>query len=124
MDILTAFGGLLLVTVLVVIFYFYRNTSRVVLMLSDDLMEQTTQAVISRTTSFLEPVAAMTEMSSQLAGTKVLPFRNLTHLEYYAIQTLKTYPRISQFSVGDQAGNFLMSNRQPDGVTATKYLAD
>ncbi len=121
-DILTAFGGLLLVTVLVVIFYFYRNTTRVVLMLSDDLMEQTTQAVINRTTSFLTPVAAMTKMSSHLAGTKILPFSNLTHLEYYAIQTLNTYPQISQFLIGDQAGNYLLSNRQPHGVTATKHI--
>jgi adenylate cyclase len=121
-DILTAFGGLLLVTVLVVIFYFYRNSTRVVLMLCDDLMEQTTQAVINRTVSFLTPITDMTEMSSHLAGTKVLPFSNLARLEYYAIQTLNTYPQIAQFFIGDQRGSFLLSNRQPHGVTATKYI--
>jgi hypothetical protein len=85
-DILTAFGGLLLITVLVVIFYFYRNSTRVVLMLSDDLMEQTTQAVINRTVSFLIPIADLTEISSHLAGTRVLSSRNLAIWERYAIQ--------------------------------------
>ncbi|MGD0826928.1 MAG: adenylate/guanylate cyclase domain-containing protein [Desulfobaccales bacterium] len=122
MDILTAFGGLLLATVLVVIFYFYRNTTRVVLMLCGDLMEQTTQAVISRTTSFLEPVDAMTDMSSKLASAGVLAFRNPAGLEHYAIEVLQAYPRISTFQFGDQAGNFLLSNRQPDGITATKLI--
>jgi adenylate cyclase len=121
-DILTAFGGLLLITVLVVIFYFYRNSTRVVLMLSDDLMEQTTQAVINRTVSFLIPIVDLTEMSSRLAGTQVLPFSNLAHWERYAIQVLKTYPQITQFFIGDQQGNFLLSNRQPHGVIATKYI--
>jgi hypothetical protein len=121
-DILTAFGGLLLVTVMVVIYYFYHNTTRVVLMLSDDLMEQTTQAVINRTVSFLTPITDLTEMSSRLAGTEVLPFSNRTRLEYYAIQTLHSYPQITQFFVGDQRGNFLLAHRQPHGVTATKYI--
>lgn len=122
MDILTAFGGLLLVTVLVVIFYFYRNTTRVVLMLCDDLMEQTTQAVINRSDGFFAPVAAMTEMSSQLATAKVLPFNNVDLLEPYAIQALKSYPQIHMFLIGDQKGNFLLSNRQADGTIATKFV--
>jgi adenylate cyclase len=121
-DILTAFGGLLLITVLVVIFYFYRNSSRVVLMLSGDLMEQTTQAVINRSVSFLTPIVDLTEMSSHLAGSDVLPLSNLPRLEYYAIQTVRTYPQISQFFVGDRQGNFLMANQQPHGVVATKYI--
>ena len=103
-DILTAFGGLLLVTVLVVMFYFYRNTTRVVLMLCDDLMEQTTQTVINRTVRLSDARSRHDRNEFTLAGTKVLPFSNLTHLEYYAIQTLNTYPQIAQFIIGDQSG--------------------
>ena len=121
-DILTAFGGLLLVTVLVVIFYFYRNSTRIVLMLCDDLMEQTTQTVINRSVGFLMPVAAMTEMSSQLTTAKVLPFSNVGRLEPYAIQALNSYPQIHMFLIGDQQGNFLLSNRQADGTIATKFV--
>ena len=121
-DILTAFGGLLLVTVLVVIFYFYRNSTRIVLMLCDDLMEQTTQTVINRSVGFLMPVAAMTEMSSQLTTSKVLPFSNVGRLEPYAIQALNSYPQIHMFLIGDQKGNFLLSNRQADGTIATKFV--
>lgn len=121
-DILTAFGGLLLATVLVVIFYFDRSTTRVVSMLRDDLMERTTLAVINRTVGFLTPIAAMTEMSSQLAGAKVLPFSDLAHLEHYAIQALNNYPQVCMFLIGDEAGNFLLSNRQPDDTIATKFI--
>jgi len=121
-DILTAFGGLLLATVLVVILYFDRNTTRMVLMLCDDLMEQTTQTVINRTVSFLTPVATLTEMSSRLAGARVLPFSDWARLEHYAVHVLNTYPQIATFFIGDQAGNFLLSRRQPDGSTATKFV--
>jgi adenylate cyclase len=122
LDILVAFGGLLLITVLVVIFYFYRSSTDVVLMLSDDLMEQTTQTVINRTVGFLTPVAAMTEMSSQLAANKGIPFNNPASWDRYAIQALRTYPQIAMFLVGDNKGDFLLSLRQPDGTMATKFV--
>ena len=121
-EILTAFGGLLLATVLVIIVYFYRSTTQVVLMLCDDLMAQTTQTVINRSMGFLKPVSSMTEMSSQLATAKVLPFKNVSHFETYAVQALNTYPQIAMFLVGDQKGNFLLSDRQPDGTFATKFV--
>jgi adenylate cyclase len=121
-DILIAFGGLLLITVLVVIFYFYRNSTHVALVLGDDLMEQTTHVVIYRTEGFLTPVAAMTEMSSQLAGEKVLPINNPKAWYRYAIQALNTYPQIAMFLVGDKKGNFLLSQRLPNGTIATKFI--
>jgi adenylate cyclase len=121
-DLLTAFGGLLMGTVLVVIFYFYYNSTQMVLTLCDDLMEQTTQAVINRTASFLTPVTAMTEMSSQAAASGVLPFGNTAQMERYAFEALNAYPTAARFLFGDQAGNFLMATRLPDGNTSTKIM--
>jgi len=121
-DLLTAFGGLLLVTVLVVIGYFYRNSSRVVLMLCDDLMEQTTQAVIHRTVGFFTPVTTLIEMGARAAAAEVLPLSDADGLERYAVAALNTYPMVAGFIVGDQAGNFLMARRLPDGSTVTKIM--
>jgi hypothetical protein len=94
---LTAFGGLLLTTVLVVIFHFYSNTSRVVLMLCDDLMEQTTQAVINRTIGYFTPVTALTEMSSKIAATGLLPLSNSEGLERYSTEVLVNYQLVARF---------------------------
>ncbi len=121
-DILTAFGSLLLVTFLTVIIYNYRSTSQAVLMLCDDLTDQATQSVIDKTAAFLTPAAELTELSAQLFTTKVLPFDNVAKLERYAIECLKSQSQIAMFLIGDRAGNFLLAKREPDGITATKFV--
>lgn len=121
-DILTLFGGLLIATVLSVIFYTYSTTSRMVLLLSDDIMEKTTDAVIDRTTQFLQPPARLAEFSAKLAARGIVPFSDQDRLEGYAIQLMQAVPHIAMINIGDEAGNFLMLKRQPDGTIATKRI--
>lgn len=121
-DILTIFGGLLVVTVLSVILYTYRNTSRVVLLLCDDIMEKTTDTVIDRTISFLMPAARLAEISSHIAAAGVVPLHDNDRLERYTIEVMRAFPQIAMINIGDEAGNFLMPKRLPDGTIATKKI--
>jgi adenylate cyclase len=121
-DILTIFGGVLVITVLSVILYTYYNTSRVVLLLSDDIMEKTTEAVIDRTRHFLEPAARLAEISAHLAAAGTLPLKDRDRLERYALEVMRALPQIAMINIGDEAGNFLMPKRLPDGAIATKRI--
>jgi len=121
-DILTIFGGVLVITVLSVIFYTYRNMSRVALLLCDDIMEKTTDTVIDNTKSFLMPAASLAEISSHIAAAEGRPFHNNNRLERYAIEVMRAFPQIAMISIGDEAGNFLMPRRLPDGTIASKTI--
>jgi adenylate cyclase len=121
-DILTIFGGVLVITVLAVILYTYYNTSRVVLLLSDDIMEKTTDAVIDRTRHFLEPAARLAEITAHLAAAGTLPLKDSDRLERYALEVMAAFPQIAMINIGDEAGNFLMPKRLPDGAIATKRI--
>ena len=121
-DILTVFGGVLILTVLSVVFYTYRNASRVVLLLCDDIMEKTTDTVIDRTEGFLMPAARLAEISSHIAAAEGWPLHNNNRLERYTIEIMRAFPQISMINIGDEAGNFLMPKRLPDGTIATKTI--
>jgi len=121
-DILTLFGGVLILTVLSVVFYTYRNASRVVLLLCDDIMEKTTDTVIDRTERFLMPAAKLAEISSHIAAAEGWPLHNNNRLERYAIEIMRAFPQIAMINIGDEAGNFMMPKRLPDGTIATKTI--
>jgi adenylate cyclase len=121
-DILTIFGGVLVITVLSVLFYTYYNISRVVLVLSDDIMEKTTDAVIDRTMHFLKPAARLAEISAHLTAAGVMPLKDGDRLERYALEVMRAFPQIAMINIGDEAGNFLMPKRLPDGTIATKSI--
>jgi len=121
-DILTVFGGLLVITVLVVILFTYRNTTRVVRLLCDDIMAKTTNAVINRTTHYLMPAARLAEVSSHIAGAGVVSLHDRPRLERYALEIMRAFPQIAMINIGDEAGNFLMTKRMPDGTIATKII--
>ncbi len=121
-DILTIFGGVLIITVLSVILYSYRNMSRVVLLLCDDIMEKTSDMVIDRTERFLMPAARLAEISSHIAAAAGRPLHKNNNLERYAIEIMRAFPQIAMIDIGDEAGNFLMPKRLPNGTIATKTV--
>ncbi len=121
-DILTAFGGLLIITVVSIILYYYRSTSNIVRDLSNELMDQATHIVIQKTTNYLSPATVIAEVSARLTRAGALSLNDKEQLELYALELMKSYPRIAMVNIGDEQGNFLMPKRMPDGTIATKII--
>jgi len=96
--------------------------SRVVLLLCDDIMENTTDRVIERTERFLMPAARLAKVSSHIAAAAGRPLHTNKSLERYAIEVMRAFPQIAMLCIGDEAGNFLMPRRLPNGTIASKII--
>jgi adenylate cyclase len=120
--ILTAFIAVIIITVLPIIIHGYVMDTDLMLTTADNSIDQVTNMVIRETTAYLMPLSKIAEFSAMINKGGALSFRNKKQLEDYGLEVLKFYPPTAAFYFGDEQGNFLMTQRLPDGTIATDII--
>ena len=121
-NILIAFATLLIVTVLIIVSYTYRQNSAAVLDFSDVLVGKVTEAVIEKTTNYLDPAAFMARSSANIPGIEAMSLVASPAPEQYGMQILEMHPQIAGFFVGNEQGDFIFAKRFPDGSIGTQII--
>lgn len=121
-KIVTTFIGLLVLTVAPIVSYNYYKNSRMALEWSDDLMAQITQTVMAKTDTYFSPAAVLVEVSARLAEFGALCCSDTSQLELFTLGSLKSFPQISMFFLGDEQGNYIRAWQRPDGTMEARII--
>ncbi len=114
--------GLLILSSVAIISYNYNNNVDNILKLSDSLMDQVTDTVVEKLIHFLEPVYRVVSISAKMAEQDVLSLYKNDEFEKYGLEILRFFPYLANVNFGDEKGNFMMLQRNPNGIINTKLI--
>ena len=113
--------SLLLLTVLSIIVYSYYMNTKAIEELLNDMVNNISNSVIDKTTSYLAPAAKMAKLGSDLVDQDIFSSDNLKKMEKFTIKTLKTFDQQTMFYFGYKDGTFVASYPEDEkGIVKTK----
>src|SRR5262245_26345980 len=113
--------ALVIAAIFVIALFNYTANRRGVLALSDDLLDTLDAQIAEQVGAFLNPSERTLRIMRAVAADVPMTERRASD-ERYAISVLKVLPQIAAVYVGDSTGNFMMVQRQDDGVQTKQII--
>jgi hypothetical protein len=109
-------------TILAIAMFSYRRNHRDALALSDDVLQELQHRIATEVKGYLAPATDMARLAAGILRSQTFGSDSPALTEVLAMHVLDRYPQLAMAYVADPQGNFLMTERMPDGSIHTKHI--
>ena len=115
-------AAMIVATAAVITVSTYLSTRNTLLGFSRNLIAHNADLVHEQVTGFLRPASSAATLTMSLVDMNMIDVGDLHRTEAYFFELLRLHRTVAMFNLGDEAGNFVMVKRMPDGSLSTKLI--